>query len=247
MENRLLATVNGIEITERDIQETLTRFPKERQEYMHSEEGKKQLLEQVISFELINCYASENGMKEDQEYKIQLEKLKKEILIQATIKKILSEVTVTDDEVQKYYEANQETFKNEESITAKHILVDSFEQALTVLQSIKDGMVFEEAALKYSSCPSKEKGGDLGNFTRGRMVPEFEKAAFQLEVGVVSEPVKTQFGYHLIKVEGKGEASVKAFEEVKTTIKKELLNERQGFKYMQFVEGLKAKYKVEVK
>ena len=247
MENKILATVNGREITEKEIQETLSKFPKERQGYLLSGEGKKQLLEQVISFELINCYASENGMEEDKEYKMQLEKLKKEILTQATIKKILSEVTVTDDEVQKYYEANQETFKDEESLTAKHILVDSFEQATNVLQSIKDGMTFEEAASKYSSCPSKEQGGNLGSFTRGRMVPEFEKAAFELEVGVVSEPVQTQFGYHLIKVEEKSEAAVKVFDEVKATIKAELLNERQGFKYMQFVEGLKTKYKVEIK
>jgi peptidyl-prolyl cis-trans isomerase C len=247
MENKILATVNGREITEKELQETLSKFPKERQGYLLSDEGKKQLLEQVISFELINCYASENGMEEDKEYKMQLEKLKKEILTQATIKKILSEVTVTDDEVQKYYEANQETFKDEESLTAKHILVDSFEQATNVLQNIKDGMAFEEAASKYSSCPSKEQGGNLGSFTRGRMVPEFEKAAFELEVGVVSEPVQTQFGYHLIKVEEKSEAAVKAFDEVKATIKAELLNERQGFKYMQFVEGLKTKYKVEIK
>ena len=247
MENKILATVNGREITERDIQETMSRFPKERQEYLLSEEGKKQLLEQIVSFELINCYASDNGMDEDEEYKLQLEKLKKEILTQATIKKILSGVTVTDDEVQKYYEANGETYKNEESITAKHILVDSLDKATTVLKSIKDGMTFEEAATKYSTCPSKEQGGSLGNFTRGRMVPEFEKAAFELEVGVVSEPVKTQFGYHLIKVESKDEAKIKPFDEVKATIKAELLNERQSFKYMQFVEGLKKTYKVEIK
>lgn len=247
MENKILATVNGREITERDIQETMSRFPKERQEYLLSVEGKKQLLEQIISFELINCYASENGMEEDQEYKIQLEKLKKEILTQATIKKILSEVTVTDDEVQKYYEANGETFKNEESVTAKHILVDSVEKATMILQEMKDGMTFEEAATKYSSCPSKEQGGKLGNFTRGKMVPEFEKVAFELEVGAISEPVQTQFGYHLIKVEKRDEALVKAFDEVKATIKKELLNERQSFKYMQFVEKLKTTYKVEIK
>lgn len=247
MENKILATVNGREITEKDIQETMSRFPKERQEYLLGEEGKKQLLEQIISFELINCYASDNGMEEDPEYKMQLEKLKKEILTQATIKKILSEVTVTDDEVQKYYEANRETFKNEESVTAKHILVDNLEKANMILKSIKDGMIFEEAASKYSSCPSKEQGGNLGNFTRGRMVPEFEKAAFDLEVGVISEPVKTQFGYHLIKVEKRDEASVKSFDEVKATIKTELLNERQGFKYMQFVEKLKTTYKVEIK
>lgn len=247
MENKILATVNGREITEKDIRETMSRFPKERQEYLLGDEGKKQLLEQIISFELINCYAWDNGMEEDPEYKMQLEKLKKEILTQATIKKILSEVTVTDDEVQKYYEANGDTFKNEESITAKHILVDNLEKANMILKSIKDGMIFEEAALKYSSCPSKEQGGNLGNFTRGRMVPEFEKAAFDLEVGVISEPVKTQFGYHLIKVEKRDEASVKSFDEVKATIKTELLNERQGFKYMQFVEKLKTTYKVEIK
>lgn len=247
MENKILATVNGREITEKDIRETMSRFPKERQEYLLGDEGKKQLLEQIISFELINCYAWDNGMEEDPEYKMQLEKLKKEILTQATIKKILSEVTVTDDEVQKYYEANGDTFKNEESITAKHILVDNLEKANMILKSIKDGMIFEEAASKYSSCPSKEQGGNLGNFTRGRMVPEFEKAAFDLEVGVISEPVKTQFGYHLIKVEKRDEASVKSFDEVKATIKTELLNERQGFKYMQFVEKLKTTYKVEIK
>ena len=247
MNNKVLAIVNGTEITEKDLQETALRFPRERQSYLLSEEGKKQLLDQIISFELINAYALENEIEQESEYIEQLNKLKKEILTQVAIKKILADVNVTDEEVEKYYEANKEQFKAEESVSAKHILVDTYEAAMTALKSIEDGMTFEEAASLYSSCPSKAQGGNLGSFTRGRMVPEFEKAAFELEVGVISEPVQTQFGYHLIKVEEKEESSNRPFDEVKDTIKSELFNERQSAKYMRFTEELKNKYNVEIK
>ena len=156
-------------------------------------------------------------------------------------------MTVTDQEVKDYYTANKEMFKTEESESAKHILVDTLEKAEEVSEKIKNGMSFEEAANEYSSCPSKEQGGNLGSFTRGRMVPEFEEAAFKLGVGVVSEPVKTQFGYHLIKVYDKKESAARPLEEVAPMIKSQLLQERQSFKYMQFTEGLKDKYKVEIK
>jgi len=247
MNNKVLAIVNGTEITEKDLQETALRFPRERQSYLLSEEGKKQLLDQIISFELINAYALENEIEQESEYIEQLNKLKKEILTQVAIKKILADVNVTDEEVEKYYEANKEQFKAEESVSAKHILVDTYEAAMTALKSIEDGMTFEEAASLYSSCPSKAQGGNLGSFTRGRMVPEFEKAAFELEIGVISEPVQTQFGYHLIKVEEKEESSNRPFDEVKDTIKSELFNERQSAKYMRFTEELKNKYNVEIK
>jgi len=247
MENKVLAIVNGTEITEQSLKEIAMRYPADRQRYLLSEAGKKQLLEQVISFELIGNYAVDNGMENDDEYLALLQRAKKEIITQVAINKILSEVTLTEEEVKKYYEANQEMFKSEESARAKHILVDSLEKAEEVKGVIESGMTFEEAASLYSSCPSKAQGGDLGSFTRGRMVPEFEKAAFELEVGVVSEPVQTQFGYHLIKVEEREVGSIRPFEEVKNTISNELLNERQNFKYMQFVDELKNKYSVEVK
>lgn len=247
MENKVLAIVNGTEVTEQSLKEIAMRYPADRQRYLLSEAGKKQLLEQVISFELIGNYAVDNGMENDAEYLTLLQRAKKEIITQVAINKILSEVTLTEEEVKKYYEANQDMFKAEESVRAKHILVDSLEKAEEVNGAIEAGMTFEEAASLYSSCPSKAQGGDLGSFTRGRMVPEFEKAAFELEVGVVSEPVQTQFGYHLIKVEEKEAGSIRPFEEVKNTISNELLSERQNFKYMQFVDELKKKYNVEVK
>ncbi len=87
-------------------------------------------------------------------------------------------------------------------VRASHILVEKQSQALKVLEELKAGADFKELAKKYSTCPSGKKGGDLGQFDRGQMVREFEQAAFALKTGRISEPVKTQFGYHLIKRTG---------------------------------------------
>lgn len=86
-----------------------------------------------------------------------------------------------------------------QQIRASHILVDHEYEALDLLTKIKDGKTFEELAQKFSKCPSGDQGGDLGFFRKGMMVPEFEVAAFELKTGETSQPVKTQFGFHLIK------------------------------------------------
>ena len=96
-----------------------------------------------------------------------------------------------------------EVFKMVSKIRASHILVEKHSQALKVLEELKNGADFKDLARKYSQCPSKKRGGDLGSFGRGQMVKEFERAAFALKVGEVSQPVKTQFGYHIIKRTGK--------------------------------------------
>lgn len=88
-------------------------------------------------------------------------------------------------------------------VRASHILVSSEQEANNLLNQIRSGTKFEDLAMKHSQCPSGKQGGDLGFFGRGQMVPAFENAAFSMEPGQVSAPVKTQFGYHLIKVTGK--------------------------------------------
>ncbi|MFW9808266.1 MAG: peptidylprolyl isomerase [Candidatus Thorarchaeota archaeon] len=88
-------------------------------------------------------------------------------------------------------------------VRASHILVDKHSQALALINKIREGEDFGKVAKQYSTCPSKKKGGDLGWFTKGQMVPEFERAAFNLSVGAMTtEPVKTKFGYHIIKRTG---------------------------------------------
>ncbi|AYD39094.1 peptidylprolyl isomerase [Clostridium fermenticellae] len=245
MENKVLATVNGAQITEKDLEEAIMRFPNDRRGYLNTDNGKKQLLEEMIAFELIYNYAKESGFENDESYIGNLETAKKEILTQTAISKLMSEVNVKDSEVEDYYKVNKDKFVNPESVVARHILVETKEKANDVLKEINEGMSFEEAAKKYSSCPSKAQGGNLGQFTRGQMVPEFEEAAFSLGINVISEPVKTQFGYHLIKVERKTEASPKSYEQVKNTIKNNLLQQRQSYKYNELNKQLKEKYTVE--
>jgi len=245
MENKILASVNGKNITEQDLQIAMSRFPQENQTYFKSEQGKKQLLDQMISFELVYNYAKDSKLEDEEEFKNQLELMKKDLLIQAGVKKILDTVTVSDDDVKNFYDNNKEMFNSEETVSAKHILVDSKDKADDIMNKINSGMNFEEAAQQFSSCPSAAHGGNLGEFGRGRMVPEFEQAAFQLAVGEVSEPVQTQFGYHIIKVESKSEPSVKPYDEVKATIATNLLHEKQNAAYINFVNDLQEDYKVE--
>jgi peptidyl-prolyl cis-trans isomerase C len=247
MDNKVLATVNGCEVTEKDIQRSLLRFPQETQEYYKTEEGSKQFLDQMINFELIYNYALDNDMKKDPDYIEQMKLIEKDLLIQIGVKNIMADVDITEEEIQKYYEENKEMFKSEQTVSAKHILVDALEQMQEIKTEIDNGMSFEEAAQKYSKCPSAAQGGSLGSFTRGRMVPEFEEAAFKLEVNEISEPIKTQFGYHLIQLDEKSSEDVKSLEESRHMIVKNLLHQKQNEKYINTIEDLKGKYSIEVK
>ncbi len=240
--NKVLATINGIEITEQVIDDTIAKFPPDRRSYFESDFGRKQLLDQIINVELVNGYALENGILDDPFYKAQIEQMEKDIRFNSMMRKIMDGAEVTDEEAKAKYESNPSEFSTPESIGAMHILVDSEDKAKEIREKIvNEGMKFEDAAKEFSSCPSKDAGGDLGSFGKGMMVPEFEEAAFALDLDTVSEPVKTQFGYHLINVYDKKEASVQPFEEVAETIKSGLLQEKQMDKYNAFIKELREK------
>lgn len=247
MNNKVLATVNGAEITENDVNMTINKFPEDRQSYLSTNEGKSQLLQQIISFELMYNYAIDNGLQMEPQYLDQLEAIKKEMLTQTAITRVLSGISVTEEDAKKYYDENSAQFLQNENVNASHILVATEEEAKDVKAKLAEGMAFEEAATQYSSCPSKENGGNLGNFSKGMMVPEFENVAFDLPVGVISEPVKTQFGYHIIKVLSKQPASPMSFEEVKESIMQQLRQQKESEKYVSFTKDLEKKYPVEIK
>ena len=248
MENKVLAVISGTEITEKDLNSIIMRYPEEQRAMFNSEMGKKQLLEQMISFELMNKLGKEMKLDETEEYKASLAQVEKDLLTQMTINKVLSDVTITDEDAKKYYEENKAQFEQPATVSAKHILVDNEELCNEIKNRIEnEGLSFEDAAKEYSTCPSKEQGGNLGEFSKGMMVPEFEKASFDAEIGAISEPVKTQFGYHLIVVDSKNEGSVKSFEEVKNSVVNELLKKAQHKKYEDLLQQLEGKYGVERK
>lgn len=247
MENKVLAIAAGNEITEKDLNALIARYPEQQRAAFSSEEAKKNLLEQLISFELFNKFGQEMELDKTEEYKQAVASITKEVLTSMAMNKALADVTVTDEDAKKYYDENKDAFAVPPTVSARHILVDTEEEANKVKEEIDNGLSFADAAMKYSKCPSKEQGGNLGEFSKGMMVPEFEKAAFEAEVGVISAPVKTQFGYHLIIVDSKNEGTVKSFEEVKNNIINELIKKNQHKKYEDLLHQLEGKYGVDRK
>lgn len=247
MESKVLAVVNGREITEADLNYAISKLPQERRSYLTTEQGKRQFLEQMIAWELMYNHALEVGFEKREDYLYQLEDAKKAILTQMVMQDVLSGIQISQKEIEDYYNVYRDKFVEGEQVSARHILVDSLEKANEVIEIINNGMTFEEAAQLFSSCPSKAQGGSLGYFGRGMMVPEFENAVFELEKGVISQPVKTQFGYHIILVEDKKEAATKPLEEVAANISRILAQEKQNQIYINFINQLMKKYPVEIK
>jgi len=246
MKKKVLATVKGREITQNDVDTLLENLGPQRAMQFYSEEGRKRLLDELITQELLYLEAIENGLDQEKAYKQEVEQVKDNILKQYAVRKLFSDIKIDEDEVASYYDTHKDQFKTSESVNALHILVDEEEKANDILNEINSGLEFAEAAKKYSKCPSNAKGGDLGNFSKGQMVPEFEQAAFSMQEGEISKPVKTQFGYHLIKLMAKKEAETKPFEEVKQQIGQQLMGIKQNEIYINKSNELRTKYDVKM-
>ena len=248
MENKVLATVGTITITNADVDEFLATLGQRAQSY-NNPEGRAMILKQLIDSKLLLLDAKRNLYEGESEFRAQLAKLKDNLLTNyAAEKAIAAAAKVKDEDVINFYNENPEKFNNGEAVNASHILVSTEEEALAIYAKIASGEVtFEDAAKEHSSCPSKANGGSLGDFTKGQMVPEFDAAVFAMEVGEITKtPVKTQFGYHLIKLNSKTEATATPFEEVKDGIKAMLENEKQRTAYESKINQLKIMYPVDI-
>ena len=245
--SKILATVGGMPITEEDVDSFLAGLGQRGQSY-NNPEGRKIVLNQLIGNKLLLLDAKRNLLEAEPEFKAELARLKDNLLVNYAGDKVISAVKITDKEVEDYYNENTDKFLSEATVNASHILVESEELARSVYEKIASGEVsFEDAAAEYSSCPSKANGGSLGDFGRGQMVPEFDDAVFKMEVGeVTKEPVKTQFGYHLIKLNSKNEARTMPFAEIKDQIKDVLLNEKRRKAYDSKINQLKILYPVDM-
>lgn len=246
MENKILAVVDSREITQQDLAGLMQQLGQQAMQYA-TPEGEKQLLGELVNQELFYSDALKSGYDKEEDFVKEVEFAKNQLLKQYALRKLLQDIVATEDELKAHYEANKETYKSGESVQASHILVQTEEEAAKIKAEIEGGLSFEDAAAANSSCPSKERGGDLGFFSAGQMVPEFETVAFAAKVGEVSAPVKTQFGFHLIKVTEIKPAGVMTFEEVKANLEQEVTMKKQQDVYQARLEELKGSYTVEFK
>lgn len=245
-ENKLVAIVNGKEISRNDVLQFLNDMGPQMAMQFQSPEGIKRVVDELVNQELLYLDAVESKFEDEAEFQQMLNTAKVNLLKNYAFTKVVADEQVTEEEMLNYYNENKEGFNKPETVKASHILIDSEEKANDILKETNSGLSFEEAAIKYSSCPSKEDGGNLGEFARGQMVPEFENEAFAMEVDTISKPVKSQFGYHLIKLVEKNEAKESSFEEVKDEIYSHLVRLKQQDKYMEKINNLKDEFKVEL-
>lgn len=164
-----------------------------------------------------------------------------------TIKKLLEpEIEITDEELKTYFDENKDSFGEAEQVKASHILVEDENKAKEIKAKLDADEDFAELAKEFSTDEStKESGGELGFFSKGTMVAEFDAAAFTLAVDQISDPVKSEYGYHIIKVEDKKEAKEANFEDSKEEIKEILFEQKMETEYTSWLEKKKEDYDIE--
>jgi peptidyl-prolyl cis-trans isomerase C len=244
---------------------TLEEFNKswEDPDHKNKYKTKEKLLENMVNEKILVQRARQIGLEEDEnvssQIKVAIEQIRKEkeekikistqqVLTDAATKvEIYDKVKLSEEEIEEYYEDNKKDFIKEEEYHLHHILVESQEEAESVLEKISVGADFAELAKENSLCPSGEKGGDLGFITRGMTIKPFEDAAFTLKPGEISEVVKTEFGYHIIKLEEISPERQKTLEEAKTEIEFILLPEKQQQAFTNWLLSLKNETNVQVK
>lgn len=242
--DKILAVVNGEEIKQSEVDNFIQALGYRGAQF-NNEEGRKRLTDELINRKLLFFDAKKSGLDKDEIYEKEVKKQSEELLKDFAMANIINSVRVSDEDLKEYYESHKDSFKVQPTFTASHILVESEDLANEIKEKIDNDGDFTELAKEYSTCPSKEQGGDLGTFQQGQMVKEFENALLENEIGDIVGPVKTQFGYHIINIKDKTEGKVKSFEEAKNEVKQTLLQLKQQQAYIDATDKLQKEYKIE--
>jgi len=237
--NPVLAKVNGSEIRQSDVtlaEEELA--PSLAQ--MDPATKKENVLAFLIDMKIVAKAAEDKKVENNEDFKKRLAFTRNRLLMDSLLASE-GKAATTDEAMKKVYEDASKQITGEQEVHARHILVETEDEAKAVAEELKKGADFAELAKKKSKDPGASDGGDLGFFTKEQMVPEFSAVAFTLEPGKISDPVKSQFGWHIIKVEEKRNRKAPEFEQVKAQIETYVTRKAQA----DYVTKLREAAKVE--
>lgn len=255
----VIASVNGEKITQQEFYDSLVKANGNQVldsmialKIVKLEAAKQNIVvaEEEVAAEIqkyYDYYGGEQAFKETlQASGHTIEDVREDTTANLQVKKMLSQrITISEEEIKEYYEANQDSFAQPEQVKASHILVDNLEAANEVKAKLDGGADFAQLASEYSTDVSnKDNGGDLGYFAEGQMVPEFDEVAFAMQAGEISGPVQTDYGFHIIKVTDKKAAQEPDYEASKEEIRQTLLEERMGDEYAVWMDELFQQYEV---
>jgi peptidyl-prolyl cis-trans isomerase C len=237
--NPVLAKVNGAEIRASDVALAEEELGPSLAQ-MDPATKKENVLSFLIDMKIVSKEAEDKKIADRDDFKSRLAFARNRLLMDNLLA-VEGKAATTDENMKKVYEEAAKQISGEQEVHARHILVETEDQAKKVEEQLKKGADFAELAKKESKDPGASDGGDLGFFTKDQMVPEFSTAAFALEPGKISDPVKTQFGWHVIKVEEKRTRKPPDFEQVKPQIETYVVRKAQA----DYVAKLRTAAKVE--
>ena len=214
--NPVLATVNGSEIRQSDMAIAEEELGPSL-EKMDPATKKENLLAFLIDMKIVAKAAEDKKVEDSDEFKKRLAFARNRLLMDSLLANE-GKAATTDEAMKKVYDDAAKQITSEQEVHARHILVATEDEAKAIEEELKKGADFAELAKKKSKDPGASDGGDLGFFTKDQMVPEFSAVAFSLEPGKISDPVKSQFGWHIIKVEEKRNRKPPDFDQVKGQI-----------------------------
>ena len=246
LKEKELARINNRAITLDEFEQEMDRLPESAKLQMISEEGRKKFLQELINRELLLQEAKKKGLDKDEKVLANLERLKEGLIINALGEKLCAgKDEVSDDEVMAYYQEHKDEFILEE-VRVRHILVKTLEEAKEIKKRLHQGEDFITLARQYSIWkPSQIKGGDLGYIKRGMVHKSFEEAAFALKKqGELSDIVKTDFGYNIIRLEDKMGPRQLTFSEVQEKIGEFLIEKKRKKILTAHVQDLRKKAQI---
>lgn len=224
----LVAKVNGVEIRQSDLALAEEDIGPNLPPNVSGEARREYVITYLTDMILVAQDAEAQGVSATDDFKRRFQMMRSKVLMELELRQ-LAQKAVTDEAMHKVYDEAVKQMATEEEVHARHILVATEDEAKAVVDELKKGADFAELAKKKSTEPgAAESGGDLGFFTKDQMVPEFADAAFKLEKGKVSDPVKTQFGWHVIKSEDKRKKPVPTFEQVKDQLQTFVVRKAQS-------------------
>lgn len=240
-DDAVVAKVGSLEIRQSELDMAITNLDPQLAQ-LSEEQRRVAALSGAIDVKLLVEGATKEGLDKSDDFAKRLAFIKDRELHNAYFRKNVVDA-ITADEVKARYEKEIANIPQEEEVSARHILVASEDEAKAVIAELDAGKDFAEVAKTKSTDSNKDAGGDLGWFGKGRMVPEFETAAFALEKGAYTKtPVQTQFGFHVIKLEDKRIAPPPTFETVEQQVRQLVMRD----KYIAVIEAAKAAQKVEI-
>jgi peptidyl-prolyl cis-trans isomerase C len=223
-----LARINDHVITLAEFEQEMEQLPSHLKTLMIEEKGRKEFLQNLIERELLLEEGFKKGLDKDEKIAAKVERVRQGLIIEALVEELYTgKDTVSDDEVRSYYQKNQEKYLLRDRVRVRHIMVKTLEEAKEIKKRLSQGEDFIALAKQYSIWPTKQQGGELGYIQRGMVDKAFERVAFSLKRGETSDIVKTNLGFHLIRLEDRQKPRQLTFPEVQEDIKKFLRDKKR--------------------